>query len=345
MRWLKFSIIGALLILIIYALSMSFVAENKSFTVRKEINYPVEKVFPQFSNLQNFSRWISFFSENPNLSFDFFTPYEGQGSSMAYHDKKDDEFFGDLFIRYENPNKTLRYQLFEGKKNNPYAIDIKFIPSKNKTTIVWYIQTPKQPLLKRSLNLFSEDEIVNNLDKSMKNLFSVLSNKVDKDRQREGLKFDSIMVEKQESQLLLGINVNSKNLKDQWFDNIVLNHNKGFNYITKDLAKRDDEYGEPVLITNAANFKDKEISYYYGFPLSKKVPISDNNFSFRTINSSQNYIMYYRGSFEGRIKAIQQLMAKAKEDNMRYGDLQMTFIEEPMDGKNVVLKLSLPVFL
>ena len=323
---------------------MSFVAERKTFSMEKEINYPVNKVFPQFNNLQNFSRWNAFFSENPNLSFDFFSPYEGQGSSMSYHDKKDEDIFGDLFIRYENPLKTLKYQLFEGKKNNPYLIDIKFIPEGQKTKMIWYFSTPKQPFLKRSLNLVSEDNIADNLDQSMKNLFAILGNKVDKEKERESLKFDTLTVEKQDEQLLFGINVNSKNVKNLLFENIVMNHNKTFNFVKTDLGKRDDEYGSPILITNADNFKEKEASYFYGIPLSKKVPVSDNNFSFRTLNSSRNYVIYYRGSYEGRIKSIQQLLLKAKKDTLRNGDLQQTFLEEPMDGKNTVLKLSLPVF-
>ena len=88
MRWLKYGSFIIIFLLAIYAVSMSFVEENKNFTIEKEINYPVEKVFPQFNNLQNFSQWNAFFSDNDQLSFDYFSPYEGQGSAMTYKDKK-----------------------------------------------------------------------------------------------------------------------------------------------------------------------------------------------------------------------------------------------------------------
>ena len=311
MRLLKFGIFIFLFFAAVYAVSMTFVDENKNFTIEKEINYPVDKVYPQFSNLQNFTRWNAFFSENKNLSLQYYTPYEGKGSAMSYQDKKDEDVFGDIFIRYANPEKTLKIQLFEGKKNTPYSIDLKFIPQHSKTKIVWYIHTPKQPFLKRSLNLISEDFWVNNIDKSMKTLYQILGNKVDKEMQRESLKFDTLMV---------------------------------LNYIKMDLGKRDDEYGEPVLITDADNFKDKEVSYFYGIPLSKKEGISDNNFSFRTINDSKNYVIFYKGNYAGRVRAIQQLLTKAKRDTMRIGDLQQTFLEEPNSENNSIMKLSLPVF-
>lgn len=344
MRWIKYSLLTVFLLLAAYSVSMSFVAETKNFTIEKEINYPVDKVFPQFNNLQNFTSWIAFFAENDRLTFDYFTPYEGQGSSMSFHDQKENDFFGDVFIRYQNQNRTLRYQLFEGKKSNPYLIDVKFIAEGDKTKIIWYIQTPKQPLLKRSLNLLSEDYIADQIDKSMKNLYSNLGNKVDKEKLRQSLKFDSLMVEQQEAVLLLGVNVTTKNDKSAFFKNIVMNHNKVLNFVKMDLAKKNDEYGEPILITDADNFKEKEVSYFYGIPLSKKSGISDNNFSFRTINASKNYVIYYKGNYTGRVNAIQQLLSKAKKDSLRSGDIHQTFLEAPDEEQNTIIKLSLPVY-
>ena len=194
------------------------------------------------------------------------------------------------------------------------------------------------------MNLISEDFWVDNIDKSIKNLYRILGNKVDKEVLRESIKFDSLMVDHQDKQLLLGINVTTKNIKDALFKNIVVNHNKVFNYVKMDLGKREDEYGEPVLITDADNFKDKEVSYFYGIPVSKKEEITDNNFSFRTVNNSTYYVVFYEGTYAGRVKAIQQLLTKAKKDTLRVGDLQQTFLEEPTAENKTVMKLSLPVY-
>ncbi|WHF52658.1 polyketide cyclase [Chryseobacterium gotjawalense] len=342
MRWLKFGIIIVLFFGAVYAVSMTFVDESKNFTIEKEINYPVDKVFPQFNNLQNFTRWNSFFADNKNLSVQYFTPYEGKGSAMSFHDRKDESNFGDFFIRYENPGHTLRYQFFEGKKNTPYEINLRFISENDKTRIIWYVHTPKQSFLRRPLNLISEDFWVSKIDKSMKNLYQLLGNKVNKETQLESLKFDSLTVEQQDSQLLLGINVTTKN--NALFKNIAISHNKVLNYVKMDLGKKDDEYGEPILINDADNYKDKEVSYFYGIPLSKKETVTDNNFSFRTLKSGKYYVIYYKGNYEGRIRAIQQLLTKAKQDTMRIGDLQQTFLEEPTADNKTVMKLSLPVY-
>ena len=343
MRLVKFIIIIILCLFGIYSISMNFVDESKSFVHHSEIDYPVDRVFPQFNNLQNFTTWNDFFNEKDNISYSFFSPYEGIGSAMKFSDKKNNDF-GDLFIRYSNPNRTLRYQLFEGDSENPYLIDVKFIPSGNKTKMIWNIHTPKRSYLERSLNLVAEDFFVENIDKSMKNLYLLLGNKVNKDQILASVKYDSVMVENREGGLLLGVNVSTRNTKDILFKNVIMNHNKVLNFVKSDLAKKDDEFGTPVLMTNPANLKDKEVSYFYGVPLSKRTSVSDNNFNFQTINPSKMYVIYYQGNYTGRIKNIQELVKKAKKDTLRNGQLMEEFLEEPAENQDVKLKLSLPVY-
>jgi len=250
-----------------------------------------------------------------------------------------------MFIRYQNINKTLRYHLFEDENENPTLVDVKFKPlSPEKTQIIWYVSTPKLSVFRRVENFWTEDRFAENIDKSMTNLKNVLGNKVEKDNRMAAIKYDSLMVEKEDSQLLLGINVSTSNKKETLYKNIVMNYNKVYNYVTMDLGKKDDEFGYPIMITDADNFKDKEVSYFMAIPLSKKFGLTDNNFSFRTINATQNYVMYYKGTYEGRVKAIQQLIQKAKKDEMRFGDIYQTFVERPMEGQEVNMKLSLSVF-
>lgn len=343
MRWLKFVVVIFLCLFGIYSVTMNFVDESKSFTHESEVAYPVDKVFQQFENLQDFSSWNDYFSGKSGLSYTYFQPYEGTGSAMKFSDKNHEEF-GDLFIRYSNKNRTIRYQLFEADDDNPYLIDVRFIPKGNKTKLLWNIHTPKRSYLERSLNLVAEDLFVENIDKSMKNLYQILGNKVDKDQKLASIKYDSIMVENRPGELLLGVNVSTKNTKDVLFKNVLLNHSKVLNFVRADLGKKDDEFGIPVLITNPANLKDKELSYFYGVPLSKRVAVSDNNFNFQPVNESRVYYIYYQGNYNGRVKNIQELLKRAKKDTLRNGLLMEEFLEEPAGDKDVKLKLSLPVF-
>lgn len=344
MRGFKLFLLVGLFLFGIYSLSMFMIDESKNFVIEKEINYPIDKVFPQFNNLQNFTQWNEYFRSKKDYKFSYYTPYEGQGSSMSFQNLKTNSDKGDAFIRYENRFSSLKYHLYEEKSIYPYKIDLKFIPNQNKTRVIWYISTPKTSFLGRFVNLFSEDYIVNTIDKSMVNLSQLLSGKVDKEILLSNIKYDTLMVEKQEGMLLLGVNVSSINKKGELIKNIELNHGKVFNFVTKDLGKKEDEFGSPILITDPTGYKNKEVSYFYGVPLSKRVGVSDNNFSFRTINSSEMYVMYYQGKYDGRIKSITELLKKAEKDSMRNGELQEMFIEAPNSRKDVKVKLSLPVF-
>jgi len=343
MRLLRFILITVICLFGIYAVSMNFVDESKTFDHQSEIDYPVDKVFPQFNNLQNFTSWNDYFIEKKEMNYNYFLPYEGVNSAMKFRDKNKDDF-GDLFIRYSNPNKTLRYQLFEGENDNPYLINVRFVPEGRKTKMLWNIQTPKRSFLKRSLNLITEDFFVNNIDKSMANLHLLLSNKVDKAQRLASVKYDSLTVENREGTLLLGVNISTKNAKDVLFKNIMMNHGKVVNFVRNDLGKKDDEFGTPVLLINPATLKDKEISYFYGVPLPKRIPVTDNNFSFQTLNASKVYTIYYQGNYNDRVKNIRLLMEKAKKDTMRNGLLMEEFVDEPADVRNVKMKLSLPVY-
>lgn len=322
---------------------MYFVDENKNFTHRSEVDYPIDKVFPQFNNLQNFTSWNDYFVEKKEMNYNYFQPYEGINSAMKFSDKKNNES-GELFIRYSDSAKSLHYELFEKENENPYLVDVQFFPEAGKTKMLWNIRTPKRDFLKRSLNLLSEDFFVNNIDKSMKNLYQLLSNKVNKAKKLASIKYDSLMIENHEGELLLGVNATVKNTKELLFKNIMMNRGKVINFVQNDLEKKDDEFGSPVLLVNPANLKDKEISYFYGVSLPKRVSVSDNNFSFRIENPSKVYVIYYQGDYNNRIKNIKLLLEKAKKDTMKNGWLMEEFINEPTDIQDVKLKLSLKVF-
>lgn len=344
MRWLKNGIFLLIYLFALYAGAMYFfVPENKTFKVENEVPFPIEKVYPQFNNLQNFARWNDYFSANRKIFINYFAPYEGMGSSLAFSGEKSSQS-GELYILYANPNRTVKYQFFRGNTENPSLINVAFKPiSPQKTHLTWYISTPKQPLLKRILNLSQSENFAGDIEKSITNLGNILGNKVDKEQELASIKYDSIMVKNCAGSLLLGVNVSTSNKAESWYKNIMMNHNKVYSFVTGDLQKREDELGAPVLVTGTSTFKDKEVSYFYGFPVSKRIPVPDNNFIFRTINPSECYIIYYKGSFKGRQNALQKLVNKATKDLMRYDDVQMEFLEPPIN-EDVTLKILLPVY-
>lgn len=75
----------------------------------------------------------------------------------------------------------------------------------------------------------------------------------------------------------------------------MMNYNKLYSFMTKDLGKKNDEFGEPQLVMRSNNVNDKEISYFYGATVSKKFDVTDNNFNFRDVKASKTLVAYYKG--------------------------------------------------
>ncbi len=342
MRWFKFLLLGLVVLLILYAVATSlFIDENKTLRVEKEVPYSADKVYLQFSNLQNFARWSALIPETKSTYLEFYQPYTGVGSSMSYTDNSES---GDLTIWYENEGKTIKYNLFQDENVSATLIEVRFIPlSAEKTKVIWKMVTPKKNWLNRITNLWTETDFIENVDKSTTKLLATLSNKIDKDQLLTNLKYDSLVVENVEEQLLLGVNVTSSNKKDALFQNILMNYSKVTNFVTTDLNKREDEIGFPIMLSNTSESKSKEVSYFLGIPLSKKVAVSDNNFSYKTLNESKAYAVFFKGEYQNRWKSIQILLQKAKKDTMKYDELQEVFLETPQSEKEVLMKLTLPV--
>lgn len=343
MRWLKITFLLLGILVGLYAISMYiFVEENKTFRIEKTVDYNLEKVYPQFSNLQNFVRWNNFFSESKTLSTEFYQPYEGGGSSMGF---KDNVHSGDLHIAYENPLKTLKYELYQEREDSPTKIEVRFLAlSADKTKVTWKIVTPSKHLLERMSNLWTETDFINSVDKSMQKLSTILSNKIDKEQLLTDLKLDSLIIDKTEEVLLLGVNVSSSNKNDALYKNVQMNYSKVANFITNDLSKKEDEVGFAVLVANASDYKAKEVSYFLGFPLTKNLQLTDNNFSYKTIKAGACYTIYFEGAYAARTRAIQMLLQKAKNEEMNYGELQQVFLKPPQPDEDVLMKISLPVF-
>lgn len=345
MRWfIKFFLVLLVLLVSGYVATMYyFVEEKKVFVVEKNIDFPVDKVFPQFDNWQNFTRWYQYFSSEKEYQFSYFTPYEGQGSAMSFG-QKEDKHYGQGFIKYSNPEKGIKYEIFEKGEKKPFKIDVKFIPKGESTKVIWHIERPEMPLLVFLMKTTIQGDDAENIGASMKKLSNTLAGKVDREIMLSNIRYDSIMIEEQEQRLFVGINVSTSNKKGVLFKNILINHNKIINFVSKDLAKKEDEYGEPVLFTDVNGLKKGEISYFYGVPLSKQVQLNDNNFVFKNVGKTMYYSIYYKGQYEQRNKAIIKLLNKINSDDLvNIGPLEELFIEPPADSREVLLKLSLPV--
>lgn len=344
MRWFKILAIILMLITGAYVGLMYSLEDRKTLVVERELSYPIDKVFPQFENLQQLTRWSGFFRDKEVYAFQYFLPYEGVGSAMRFVNVKDNDEAGDIFIRDLKPMKSIRYEIYEKGEKTSYKVEAIFQSKGEKTKITWKIETPTIPLMMRFLTLNADDKMEQNISSGMNKLTKILSGKVDAEVRLSQIKYDSIMEEEQEAKLLLGMNITAVNKKGMLHKSIVVHHHKLMSFVSKDLAKQEDEYGLPVLMTDIDGLRDKEISYFYGVSLPKSEKITDNNFVFKNLEKSRVYSIYYKGSYENRRRAVDKLLAEIKKSELRHGLLEEFFVEPPIEDEEVLLKISIPVY-
>lgn len=345
MKWLRLILVVLVVLGLTYAISMFYVESVQKFTVSREIGYPVNKVYKQFSNLQDYSVWNEFTPKNKDLSFTYFLPYSGKGSSLHYVNKTDSTSTGDLFIRNAIPNKRLYYSLYRDRDAKPFKIRVDFKAlGGGRTKMIWQVETPPRTFLGKSINLLAEGHFNSDIDNSLQNLVHILSQKVDKEILLKNIQYGLIQDENHQSETLVGLNVTVSNReKGSFVNSVEMNYNKLFVFLTQDLKKKEDEFGDIQIMTLDTNPFSKEISYYIGARVLGKFDVPDSNFVFKDSNSGDFLVSYYTGPFDQGYKTIVNLLKDAKERKLIIGGLTEIFVQPPEPDKDVVIKYMLQV--
>ncbi|MDL1913174.1 MAG: polyketide cyclase [Bergeyella sp.] len=322
-----------------------FLDKRETFTEERIIGYPVEKVFPQFNNFQNFVSWNDYFTSEKKIKILYFTPYQGEGGAINFENRKKTKM-GQMFIQSETPNKQIDYVLFMNEDQNPFEINVKFIPlSERDTKIVWQVNSPKKSFLESLFPflLLQKIDLERDLDLDSNNLEKLLAKKVDRDEQLKNIVYDSIMVEHYKGDLLLGLNVVSSNKNGELYKNIIKSHSSISGFVTGDLNKKEDEYGLPMLVTNPENYLDNEVSYFFGIPVTQNEQIADYRYSYLRLDAKKAYSVYYTGPYKKRINLQNKLIKKALKDSLSYDKILQVFIRPPEEKENCVIKMILPL--
>jgi effector-binding domain-containing protein len=353
MRFFKISFYTALFLFVAYAVGMMFVEENKSVVLKNEIKHPISKVFPQFEALQNLSQWHQFLFDEQS-SYTYFQPYQGPNSSMSFRLKTDSSQVGECYVRAVKPLKKMVYEVYINKNHQPYHIEVDFkaLPNQH-TQLTWRVANPKLGYFMRVKNLWSEFSIEEDLNKGLANLNKILGGKMDKEAMLSAIKYDTLMVEQQPAQILIGLSASVQHKKDELQKSIQMNEAKLKTFLTKDLSKKEDEFGQTMVIYEATDdvvtqvkrkrVTSKNYSYFMGAAVKQKFGISDNNFTYRESPVGKNLVIYFQGDYSNKAAYASKLYQKAKKDTLKVGPMKELFIKSPSGQNEAIVKLMLPI--
>lgn len=341
MSWIKKIIFSVVFLVLLFAFARYYVIEDaEKVKIDKELNFSLEEIFSQYNNLQNFVRWNGDVLNSDELFISYYEPYEGVGSSMSYKNKKGD-VKGELSIIEQKDLKFIKYQYFKDN-HEPFYVKVDFNKiSSNRTKVTYILERPSKTLYDKLLTYWKDEPTFFMMDKEVDRLEHLLSNKVDKKIFLDNIILDSIMVEEREEQILLGNYFSVVNKKSMLRKDVLDNIEQLEQYMEVVLEKHEDEYGFPIMITDIDDSKGN--SYYLGIPVSESMTLKDKEFGFRTFESSKVLSIFYKGNFDNRKNAINQLVKVAKKDSLRYNKVEQIFLSKPNNEANILMKIMLPV--
>lgn len=314
--------------------------EKFSVKVEKEIDAPVDDVFLQFDNFQNFTHWNALFSTKNKTKINYFLPIEGENSSISFFNSKKDN--GEIYIRESKKNNYIKYQFFHSQNKRPLDILVKFkVLSQTKTKITWIISGKQNVNFQNIIDNFTAQDFIQNINNSLTNLKHNLTNQTNVHRKIDQIKLDSIFIENIPNETLLGVNYENFDKRDDLLMGIIHNYNKIHNLISLDY--KDDSFSIATLIIKTNSIKQDEVSYFIGFPVSEKQNLSNNVLIFRELNGGKAYSIYYKGKYKYKQMSIDKLKSKVKADGLEINQLREVFMEAPEENRDVLMKFSAKV--
>ncbi|MBF5027431.1 SRPBCC family protein [Planobacterium oryzisoli] len=345
MRWIKFLVILSVIGVGVYVVTGLLTTRPKTYTFSQSVPYSVDKVFQQFRDVREFASWNGYFTalgNDKDWSAAYFEPYTGMGANAKFYNEKNG-MFREVLLKYENLNRSVRYHFLENGWERPVVVDVIMRPKGSAhTNLEWHITIPEQSVFSTMTSEWEEDSMKPLITRSTQRLSITLGNKVDKDLLLQNIIYDSIFTQTRKGALLVGVSATSANRPETLMESTVVQHNKVWAYATMDLAKREDELGFPTMLYTVGGKGETHLSYYYGVEVSKREGLKDQSFSYRTVPSSSVYSMFHRGNARSIEGAVEKLVKKAKADSVRIGDLQQEFLDPPVNGQTLRVKLSLP---
>lgn len=313
--------------------------EPQIITLQKNIDLPIDKVFPHFDHLQKLNNWSVFFSEKDFPSMVYYSPYEGLNASSTLF-SKDKKRQIELSIKKRKAHQHIQYQIIESNNKKPILLDVHFKPVGNGTQLNYKMTIPPTNAIFQDELFDNESDFQQKVNQSMAQLKNFVENKIQKENQLGKIQFDSIEVEKLEATNYIGISSSSKNNKNDWTKNLEKNSTKLENFITLDMGIKADDMGYTTLFY-APKSTMKEQQYFLGISVNQLQPIKDASFSVQHKPASHALIAYYKGDWEGRVKVQQNLLQKADKENKTMHYFALVFLKKPQKDQPILVKMIL----
>jgi len=172
MKTLKKVLLGLGIIIVLFLLAGLFLPSSYHVERSIVISEPVEKVYPQVANLNNWMRWNPWTAMEPTAKNEVKGSGEDLGSVWAWEGEVIGK--GSLTIKELEPNRLVRSQLVFVAPQAMKSEDIwQFTPTADGTEVTWAMEGDLDYPIGRNFGLFMDGMLGGDFEKGLDNLKKV----------------------------------------------------------------------------------------------------------------------------------------------------------------------------
>lgn len=334
------------LILLFIALLIipAFLPEKTTASIERVIKQPAGIIFEDFNNLNEFSKWEPWASNDSLAVKEFFSPYKGKGAGYKW---SKDNTEGIYTITESIKNELIKYKL-EGFGMGKYSeMTTEFTPIDSLTTqLNWKIESGENGYFSRYFNYFTSEKLNEKLNQGFDRLEELLKTSTISTDQAKSLQPGMIVTEEFEGQKLICVQ-NETGLDE---DEIKMATEESFGLIysyLKDFLKiQGVENSHPVNYVNNTNIADKEIKFYSGYPITESVKPGEGMELF-SIPASNTIVCIHKGDYSDINQTLARMKDYAKNNQLKIGGAYWEeYLNDPEninDKDDLLTKIYIPI--
>ena len=324
--------IAQILILLILAILIIpiFLPKKITATAEKEISKPVEVVFEEFTNLNEYSKWNPWTSQDSLAKIEISMPYRGEGAGFKW---STENLEGDMIISKANPNSKIQYELTGFELGGNSIMTAEFQPqNENKTKVKWQIESEEMGYFNRYFIYFKSKSLSEKLMEGLNNLESFLKDIVLTEAQAGDLKAGEIRIVKFEGLKLITVQNDTSLESDEMTTATEESFGLLFSYLTDYLKVPQSQIGYPVSYYTLVDSIGNRAKFRCGYPITESVQTGEG-MELMSLPATETLVALHKGSYKSLHLTMGKMKNYASQNKL---NLTTNYWEEYLNDPEVI---------
>ncbi|MDR1876744.1 MAG: hypothetical protein LBQ84_03890 [Flavobacteriaceae bacterium] len=303
-----------------------FLPKNIEIHISRDFDNPISEVFLEFNDMENYGTWGILIGEDSiNTRINYFSPYKGEGSSLTWKNKKDDNIGeGEYKILKSKINQYIQSQIIFVEARIVCMEDIYFKSEGGGTRVSIRLKTEDFSYFNRIFAYLYARKLEENLENSLQKLTDILS----KDNSNKELAVGDIEYTDFQGVQLLAIKNETSMNTAEIYKSMYRSLHDITKYLTDSLRYIPTDIKNPVAYYTTFDTINKTVVFYSGYPVKLDVLPSNTDIKLISIPQGKAIFTPINGKTEDLFDSRFALDRYSKENGVK---LKQQYWEEYQD--------------